>query len=217
MRRLIIAFVAAVALAGCGSNGSTSAPPGQPGADQHRQPHSGTVAAGLDGAVDEDSLLTQGRSGPVHRQDHQQVLPARSGHCDGLRRQAGRGAAADRADGDQRDQGHFRGAHDRRAGHRHGSPRGAHVGLVRAGRRGQRLVLRRGHQGVHERRRVEHRRFLGGGRRRSAAGHHHAGQPRAGRRVPTGVPADGRGGRGPHQADSAPRPRSRRVATPTCW
>ena len=31
MRRLIIAFVAAVALAGCGSNGSTSAPPGQTG------------------------------------------------------------------------------------------------------------------------------------------------------------------------------------------
>ena len=31
MRRLIIAFMAAVALAGCGSNGSTSAPPGQPG------------------------------------------------------------------------------------------------------------------------------------------------------------------------------------------
>jgi len=31
MRRLIIAFVAVVALAGCGSNGSTSAPTGQTG------------------------------------------------------------------------------------------------------------------------------------------------------------------------------------------
>src|SRR4029077_2192457 len=41
MRRLIIAFMAAVALAGCGSNGSTSAPPGQPGSTN---PRSATAA-----------------------------------------------------------------------------------------------------------------------------------------------------------------------------
>ena len=79
------------------------------GTDRHRQPDSGTVAARLDGSVDAESVLPQGRSGPVHRQDHQPVLPARSGDRDGLRRQAGRGAAADRADGDQRDEGHHGG------------------------------------------------------------------------------------------------------------
>ena len=169
--------------------------------DQHRQPGTGTVAARLDGSVDEQSVCTQGRSGPVHRQNHQQVLPARSRHCDGLRGKAGRVASAHRAHGDQRHQGHHGGAHDRRAGHRYRSTRGAHVGLVRTGQRGQCLVLRRGHKGVHERRRVEHRRFLGGGCRRCAAGNHHAGQAGTGRRVPTGVPADGCGGRGPDQAD----------------
>ena len=46
MRRLIIAFMAAVALAGCGSNGSTSAPPGQPGSiNWSRRPICGRGAA----------------------------------------------------------------------------------------------------------------------------------------------------------------------------
>ena len=82
-----------------------------------------------------------------------------------------------RRHGHERDEGDRERRHgsDRpRHGHRGRPADRGHVRLVRPGRRGQRLVPRRGHRRVRGRRADDAGRLLRGGRRRRAARDHHA-------------------------------------------
>jgi len=123
-----------------------------------------------------------GRSGPVHRQDHNKYFPAVRGQC-WLTRGRGKGGVPLRTalDGDQRDEDHFRRVKDLVVRDIvTGALEEAHVGRYSAGRSGQTVwYFGEGHQGVHEGRRSSTAGVGGGGRRRDDR-HHHEGQPGSG-------------------------------------
>ena len=135
----------------------------------------------------------QARPRRLHDQDRQPLLADLQGQAVGLptpderivvtrheQEEDGRGGRGGRSDRHR----HQRRQRRLRRGHR---------GLVRAGHGRQRLVPRRGHQGVRERQgRVDHG-LVGARRRRRLCRHHHAGRSRARPRVPPGV-LRGRGG-----------------------
>ena len=134
------------------------------------------------------------RPGGLHHRDRQSVLAHLARQAVGLHL----GGRADRRDPHEPQED---GGGDRRGrAHRHRHPeerrwrlRGGHEGLVRPGRRRQRLVPRRGHQGVRERKGRVDQGVVGARRGRRVCRHHHPGRPQARARVPPGV-LQGRGG-----------------------
>ena len=94
----------------------------------------------------------------------------------------GEGHEPDQADRERRD-----GPGGARHRHREGPGRRGHVRLVRAGQARQRLVPRRGHQGVRERQGAIDGGLVGGRRRRRRGRDRHARAPAARAAVPPGV------------------------------
>ena len=215
MRRLIIAFMAAVALAGCGSNGSTSAPPGQPGSINTGSPTAAppppdwTVplmqtpySPKVDPAQFSDKITNKYfplvRGTVMVYEGKRDGVPPRieltvtneTKDIFGVRTIVVRDIVT--------------GALEERTSDWYAQDAAGNVWYF--GEDTKEYTT-----GLYPAPPVR-----GGGRRRGAARHHHAGQPREGK-LPTGVPADGCRGRGPHQGTRRLGRGAERVAIPTCW
>ena len=159
------------------------------------------MAAGCGGGLEQRPAHGLGaghaRSGRLHDGDHEPVLADGSRRPLGLPRDGRRGrrteGRGDRHRHGEDGHGHRGTGRPRRRLGGRAAGRG-HVRLVRAGRRREHLVPRRGHEGVREREAEDDRRLVGGGRRRCTGRHRRAGESRARARVPAGVLR--RGGRG---------------------
>ena len=178
------------------SHHACRASPSSPGCS----PPSRLAAAGSSAAsLPQGSEHGHARPGRLHDRDRQPLLADGAGQPLGLPRDGRLGRASSGSTSTSRTRRRRSSGIEarRRPRHRHRGRRArrGHVRLVRAGRRRQRLVPRRGHEGVRERQGRHDGRLVGGRRRRGPAGDRRARQPGARNVLPRGVLHGTGGGR----------------------